>query len=63
LWIDVLYINNNPNLSYQKWGRHFGMNAPSALYWFRKLDSATKKALPMKQKPIEARCLARNHKD
>ena len=43
-----LYVNNNPNFILSEMGKHFGMSAPGALYWLRKLGySYKKKPLPM----------------
>ena len=44
----ALYVNNNPNFILSEMGKHFGMSAPGALYWLRKLGySYKKKPLPM----------------
>ncbi len=43
----VTYVNNNPNFILLEMGKHFGMSAPGALYWLRKLGfSYKKKPLP-----------------
>ena len=42
------YVNNNPNFILSEMGKHFGMSAPGALYWLRKLGySYKKKPSPM----------------
>jgi len=42
------YVNNNPNFILSEMGAHFGMSAPGALYWLRKLGfSYKKKPSPM----------------
>ena len=44
----VTYVKNNPNFILSDMGKHFGMSAPGALYWLRKLGfSYKKKPLPM----------------
>lgn len=44
----VTYVNNNPNFILSEMGEHFGMSAPGALYWLRKLGySYKKKPSPM----------------
>jgi transposase len=44
----VTYVNNNPNFILMEMGQHFGMSAPGALYWLRKLGfSYKKKPSPM----------------
>ena len=44
----ALYVNNNPNFILSEMGKHFGMSAPGALYWLRKLGYSYKKnPLPM----------------
>ena len=43
----VTYVKNNPNFILLEMGKHFGMSAPGALYWLRKLGfSYKKKPLP-----------------
>jgi transposase len=43
----ITYVNNNPNFILLEMGKHFGMSAPGALYWLRKLGfSYKKKPLP-----------------
>lgn len=37
------YVNNNPNFILSEMGKHFGMSAPGALYWLRKLGYSYKK--------------------
>jgi transposase len=39
----VTYVNNNPNFILSEMGNHFGMSAPGALYWLRKLGFSYKK--------------------
>lgn len=39
----VTYVNNNPNFILSEMGKHFGMSAPGALYWLRKLGFSYKK--------------------
>jgi transposase len=42
------YVNKNPNFILSEMGKHFGMSAPGALYWLRKLGySYKKKPSPM----------------
>jgi transposase len=41
----VTYVNNNPNFILLEMGKHFGMSAPGALYWLRKLGFSYKKSL------------------
>ena len=44
----VTYVNNNPNFILSEMGKHFGMSAPGAFYWLRKLGfSYKKKPSPM----------------
>ncbi len=38
-----VYVNNNPNFILSEMGKHFGMSAPGALYWLRKLGYSYKK--------------------
>lgn len=39
------YVKNNPNFILLEMGKHFGMSAPGALYWLRKLGYSYKKSL------------------
>ncbi len=42
------YVKNNPNFILSEMGSYFGMSAPGALYWLRKLGYRyKKKPLPM----------------
>ena len=41
----VTYVKNNPNFILLEMGKHFGMSAPGALYWLRKLGFSYKKSL------------------
>jgi transposase len=42
------YIRKNPNFILSDMGKHFGMSAPGALYWLKKLGySYKKKTSPM----------------
>lgn len=40
-----LYITQNSNFTTAEIGKHFGMSAPGALYWLRKLGFSYKKNL------------------
>ena len=44
----ITYVKNNPNFISLEMEKHFGMSAPGALYWLRKLGfSYKKKPSPM----------------
>ena len=43
----AIYVSKNPNFILSEMGQHFGISAPGALYWLRKLGySYKKKTLP-----------------
>lgn len=43
-----IYVRKNPNFILSEMGKHFGMSAPGALYWLKKLGySYKKKSSPM----------------
>ena len=46
-------VNNNPNFILMEMGQHFGMSAPGALYWLRKLGFSYKKKPSPIANPIE----------
>ena len=59
----VTYVNNNPNFILLEMGKHFGMSAPGALYWLRKLGFSYKKSLYLLgSKRRKASCIRRINK-
>ncbi len=46
----VTYIDNHPNFILSEMGKHFGMNAPGALCWLKKLGYSYKKAFTYVEK-------------
>ncbi len=41
----AIYVSKNPNFILSEMGEHFGMSAPGALYWLRKLGYSYKKKI------------------
>jgi hypothetical protein len=48
-----IYVKNNPNFILLEMGKHFGMSAPGALYWLRKLGFSYKKKPLLMRKQVK----------